>query len=697
MFAAVKEGVVKVLLNPDTSKDSHEILDISNKVCSNGERGMFQVLAHPDFLNRRVVYISYVYNKYGGCQLDSKTGAVNRLSKFDVHDDFQIEESSEVVLVETSPTRDKMHNGGDILFGNDGYLYWTMGDGGDPSASQDLSNLLATVMRLTEDGDIPPDNPFLGEGTARCHKGPQPGKICQEIFVYGFRNPYRFSLNPNTPSATSQFFIGDVGGETWEEISIIDGKTSGGSNYGWSTREGPCRRGSYTSCDQSDDDMVDPIFWYGHNGGGAALTGIAVIPDGLWPAEYDGSLFHLEFVQGEIWVIWKNETSPCRSSCNRPVPEWSRYLFHNLEDSNVARAAQLVFGPYKDTIALYYTTRMGDLNIRRITYQGIRNRSPIANISVDTLAALVNGYIAFDARHSSDPDDHELTFLWEFGDGSTSNLARVSHLFSSSGNFNVILTVTDPFGFVGQASVVVDIGRRPTAIINSPTEGTTFSVGDIFTLVGSAMDGNGKWLEDSFLTWEVRQHHNTHYHPFMDPTVGNRIILDPAPPPEDFLAAATTYLEVILTAKDSQGFFASTSLILNPKTIILDFESAPSGMELLIDDFPVITPASIVSWKNHVLSLKAVDQDGLYFQRWSDGDGKRDRVIVLDSSRGEKAFFVSCKLAWTECTNNHECCTGKCRYNKCRPVLEEQKDKLGGIRGGAGGTGARNNNGRVRG
>jgi hypothetical protein len=82
----------------------------------------------------------------------------------------------------------------------------------------------------------------------------------------------------------------------------------------------------------------------------------------------------------------------------------------------------------------------------------------------------------------------------------------------------------------------VMVGRLPVPAMESPVTGRIFAVGDVFTLVGSASDGYGNRLLDSDLTWEVRQHHSTHYHPFLDSTPGNQIKISPAPGPEDFEA-----------------------------------------------------------------------------------------------------------------------------------------------------------------
>ena len=205
------------------------------------------------------------------------------------------------------------------------------------------------------------------------------------------------------------------------------------------------------------------------------------------------------------------------------------------------------------------------------------------------------------------------------------------------------LTVTDERGFSASTSVVIDIGAPPIPVIESPPNGTTFAVGDLFTLIGSAMDSDGKAIPDSSLLWEIRQHHNTHYHPFLDPTNGNYIPMDAAPAPEDFLAATNSHLEILLTATDSHGFSATTNRLLMPQMVEVSLETEPPGMILLVDGYAVTTPVSVASWVNNLLEVIANDQEGLVFHGWSDAPESEGsfREILVGSASGQEymAYF----------------------------------------------------------
>ena len=130
----------------------------------------------------------------------------------------------------------------------------------------------------------------------------------------------------------------------------------------------------------------------------------------------------------------------------------------------------------------------------------------------------------------------------------------------------VQLTVNDGNGGIGTTTVRVDAGNLPPQpVIATPTSGQQFSVGEILTLSGSANDPEDGSLGDVHLTWEVRQHHHTHYHPYLDPTVGNNLTVV-APEPEDFFSTDDSYIEVRLTATDSKGLSTTVSRNVEPRS-----------------------------------------------------------------------------------------------------------------------------------
>ena len=133
-----------------------------------------------------------------------------------------------------------------------------------------------------------------------------------------------------------------------------------------------------------------------------------------------------------------------------------------------------------------------------------------------------------------------------------------------------------------------------------------FAVGQELTVFGNATNALGVLLNDSQISWEVRQHHSEHYHPFLDRPSGNGngFQLDPAPSPEDFKAADNSYLEIIMYATDSYGLVTNVTRNIYPKKVYITIDSSPRGLEVLVDEYPVITPRNITSWENHKMGSK---------------------------------------------------------------------------------------------
>jgi hypothetical protein len=498
--------------------------------------------------------------------------------------------------------------------------------------------LLGKILRITEDGEIPAGNPFLGgvRPTARCNVGgvlpadAPTDAVCEEIYAYGFRNPFRFAKDPNQ----NRFWINDVGGARWEETSLL----VAGGNYGWPTHEGPCILGSFDNCIPPPG-FVDPHYYYPHTDEGGAAVGGAFVPNGLWPDIYDNTYMFADFVFGTLHLLRKDESAECRN-CSPPIPGWVNETFHDWE-----RPVQLTFGPFRGTQALYYTTRRGTDNLRRIYFVGGDNSGPVAILSVSATEGPVGMIVEFDASESSDPDDDVLTFTWDFGDGTvvTEGSATIQHQYDTAGTFEASVRVRDFFGFSATEFVTITVGTPPVATIVDPPEGATFAVGDVFTLVGSAVDGNGNTIPDSSLFWEVRQHHNTHYHPFLDVTAGNNVRISPAPGPEDFEASGNSYLEVLLTAVDSDGVRATVSRTIQPKTVVLDFDVEPAGMglTLVLDDYRVTPPVEVLSWEKHQLRVYAPDQMPYVFRSWSHGKEQSHVLEVPPADPTAVPVFVA--------------------------------------------------------
>jgi hypothetical protein len=283
----------------------------------------------------------------------------------------------------------------------------------------------------------------------------------------------------------------------------------------------------------------------------------------------------------------EDQGGACRT-CSPPIPAFRNETFHRHTSM-----VDMFFGPYKDTQALYIVARSPGQNVRRIHYTGSTNRAPTAVASVSKKNLRINDIAAFKGSDSSDADGDNLTYLWNFGDGRTSIEPNPSISFSEPGEYKVTLTVTDTKGQTSQTFLDIEVGTPPTAIMESPPLGSEFIVGQIFRLKGSAVDFQGRVIPDSQIFWEVRQHHASHFHPFLDKRSGNNFDLFPAPEPEDFIAATNSFLEFIMYVSDSSGVTTTVSRNVQPKKVLIDIDSNPRGFNIMVDEFPVITPTTI--------------------------------------------------------------------------------------------------------
>eukprot|EP00529_Nitzschia_sp_RCC80_P000438 CAMPEP_0113452280 /NCGR_PEP_ID=MMETSP0014_2-20120614/6766_1 /TAXON_ID=2857 /ORGANISM="Nitzschia sp." /LENGTH=878 /DNA_ID=CAMNT_0000343649 /DNA_START=629 /DNA_END=3265 /DNA_ORIENTATION=- /assembly_acc=CAM_ASM_000159 len=688
LLISSKRGIIHAMPDPDNNMNSMvQILDMESKLCNNGERGMQSMVPHPNFDENHFIYIFYTAFLQGCAEdEDGMFGPNNRLSRFKMDPDtLEILQDSEEVLLDGAPTYKFYHNGGAMKFGNDGKLYVTTGDGGGDAygTSQDMTNLHGCLMRLNDDGSVPDDNPFTpangyfdsvpcGQTMGQVPDGSPATAVCAEIFSYGLRNPFRIIMDPNVVDKT-HFYINDVGGAVWEEISE-GGTDFAGMNYGWPRYEGPCRFGSNTNCPLYDpnavipdvETIVKPLYYYEHRqkNEGGAVTGGVFVPQGLWPAEY--KYIYTDFIFQEIYNLIEAPEQEC-TTCVPPVPAYvNETIYRSIKDEdqhvNFARIVDMFFGPWNGTQALYIFKMGGGDNIWRIRYNGIVNAPPVAVINVNQTTYDVNQEITFDGSLSTDKDDTDLQYLWDFDNGETSTEKSPKYAFAEPGQYTVRLAVTDPSGQEQQDSQLIKIGSPPKINITSPEEGKEFFVGEILSLAGEAFDGTtGERLNDTSITWEVRKHHADHWHPFLDPeTAGNNFQLFPAPEPEDYLAATNSFLKIIMTATDSNGIQTTTERDVYPRVIEMCVDSEPQGLEIYVDEYPIVTPMKITSWLNHDLRLRTIQsqapagtandgQQALLFSAWSDSVVSQDREIRLTQSTLTGVVAAFCVDGNTTC------------------------------------------------
>jgi uncharacterized protein (TIGR03437 family) len=278
MFVVEQAGVIRILRGGVPA--TQPFLDIRARVSSGGERGLLGLAFPPGFAQSRRFYVNYT-------NLNGDTV----LSLFRVSGNPELADPTSEVILLTIPQPAANHNGGQIRFGPDGYLYVGMGDGGgsgDPqNLAQNLGSLLGKMLRIDVESQpgqvrIPPDNPFVHTPGAR-----------PEIWAYGLRNPWRFSFD----RATGGLWIADVGERSWEEVNYQPPSSRGGENYGWPLMEGnACFR---AGCNPQG--LVRPVAEYAHSGGNCSITGGFVYRGNATPG-LRGTYLYGDYCTGQLFA-----------------------------------------------------------------------------------------------------------------------------------------------------------------------------------------------------------------------------------------------------------------------------------------------------------------------------------------------------------------------------------------------------------
>ena len=284
MFVVGKKGKIFIVDTAGVVSDQL-FLDISTRVNSNfSERGLLGLAFHPDYANNGYFFVNYT-------GLSGETV----VSRFEVSSDPDVADASseKIILRENQPFPN--HNAGDLAFGPDGFLYIPMGDGGDGgdplNSGQTRTSLLGKILRIDIDnGDpyaIPSDNPFVNDDFTQ-----------DEVWALGLRNPWRISFD----RLTYDLWIGDVGQNAWEEISVQPAASQGGENYGWRCYEGDATFNLGNCEDRSN--FVFPVFAYRNNRfeDGCSVTGGFVYRGTRFPGMYGNYIF-ADYCSGKIWSI----------------------------------------------------------------------------------------------------------------------------------------------------------------------------------------------------------------------------------------------------------------------------------------------------------------------------------------------------------------------------------------------------------
>jgi glucose/arabinose dehydrogenase len=651
IFVGQKNGVIKVFQSL-TDANPVTFADLSGEVDDYWDRGLLGLALPPTFPASPYVYALYAYDApiggtapvWGdGCPTPpgpTTDGCVisARVSRLQISGNVMT--GGEQVLINDWCQQFPSHSIGTLLFGRDGYLYVGGGDGasfnnvdygqyganyagdqanpcGDPPGavgaalsppgaeggalrSQSVrradgpATLDGAVLRIDPaTGAGVPGNPFYASADANARR----------IVAYGLRNPFRFTQRPGT----DELWIGDVGWSTWEEINrVVAPASSTASNFGWPCFEGASAQSGYqgaglnlcSSLYSAPGSVIAPYYTYNHSAcvvsytgchtGGSSVTGVAFYQGGSYPAQYNGALFFADHTRNEIWAMLPGTNG---------LPDTARlqsFVGVDAAGGAAGHPVDLKVGPSGD---LFYVD-MDDGTVHRITYTAA-NQPPTAVITANPTNGPVPLMVSFDGTGSSDPESKPLSYSWDLnGDGAFGDATgpTASYTYTTPGVYHPSLRVTDDRGATDTASVTVTVGNTaPTAVIDSPTSSLTWKVGDTINFSGHATDAQDGTLPASALNWSLILHHcftPTDCHTHLIQTVSGVSTGSFTAPDHEY----PCWLEVQLTATDSGGLTSTTSVRLDPKTVVLTFKTNPGGLvlsDLVVNEAPRTTPFSV--------------------------------------------------------------------------------------------------------
>jgi len=430
-------------------------MNIVSRVKSTGnEQGLLGLAFAPDYATSGRFYVNYT----------NTTGVGNTtISRFTVSSDPNAGNaaSEEILLTITQPYTN--HNGGNILFGPDGYLYIGMGDGGsggDPNGNgQNGATYLGKMLRIDVSGatgySIPPSNPFLAVGD----------NILDEIWAIGVRNPWKYSFD----KLNGNLWIADVGQDLYEEVNFIQGPDTGGQNYGWKCREG---LHAYSTC--TAPNRTDPVFEYAHGTtNGCSITGGYVNRGNLYASLY-GRYFVTDYCSGRIWSLIPNGNN-LATTTDHGVYVVNKYTAFGQD----------VYGE------IYLAEQTG--KISRLTST---TGSPMALISADGDLTICPG----DSRTLSAGYNPLLSYQWFLNDVAISNATSSTYAASEAGNYKVEVTRT---GAPASVSDVITLNQFNTTEVSIGGIDNNYCIASAPvtpTLIpfGGEVSGPG-WFESTFV------------------------------------------------------------------------------------------------------------------------------------------------------------------------------------------------------
>jgi glucose/arabinose dehydrogenase len=501
----------------------------------------------------------------------------------------------------------RFHGIDSVVVAPDDTLFISIGDdsanNGDPRTlrAQDLTQPYGKILRVDSAGKGVLKNPFYSAAA--------PSSWRSRVYAYGFRNPFRFSLDPRSGIP----HVGDVGWNAQEEIDTL----KPGVNAGWPCYEGRTKTSfsTYAVCKNlyAAGSAHMPIWTYPHAGKGSSVVAGFHYTGTTYPQQYRGSFFLGDYSRGSIWTMATDTAGRMTRA-----PEAGGFA--------TAAGGPVAFQPGPNGDVTYADLLSG--KVRRLVFSD-GNRAPVARFTSTTNPTTRD--VSFSAADSYDLDGDQLSYQWDFGDGSTAQGAAVDHRYADDAAVQVTLTVRDQLGAQGTTSMTVHpANHTPTLTVDAPG-GRTYAVGENVHLSGTAHD-----TEDGPLTisWDTALLHcpfagSCHLHPD-----GTRTGADYDEAFTDH--GSDTTMVVTARVTDSKGAVATSTYTAEPRLRTLTVQSP---VPVNVNGLPAAA-AAVVAGSDVELDAP-LSSSSWQFTGWSNGKPATHSLTMPDSDLTLTASYVS--------------------------------------------------------